>query len=93
MLRIMLKRHAFLSKCNNVRRFCSISTKYDVVVIGGGHAGCEAAAASARMGMSHSACDAEEGYDWRDGLQSFRGLSERARWSERWTRWTDSSVV
>ena len=25
---------------------------YDVVVIGGGHAGCEAAAASARMGVS-----------------------------------------
>jgi tRNA uridine 5-carboxymethylaminomethyl modification enzyme len=26
--------------------------KYDVVVIGGGHAGCEAAAAAARMGAS-----------------------------------------
>ena len=26
--------------------------KYDVVVIGAGHAGCEAAAASARMGAS-----------------------------------------
>ena len=25
---------------------------YDVVVIGGGHAGCEAAAASARMGVN-----------------------------------------
>ena len=27
---------------------------YDVVVIGGGHAGCEAAAASARMGVNTS---------------------------------------
>jgi len=26
--------------------------KYDVVVIGGGHAGCEAAAAAARMGAN-----------------------------------------
>ena len=26
---------------------------FDVVVIGGGHAGCEAAAASARLGVEH----------------------------------------
>src|SRR5437870_11245152 len=29
-----------------------ITAKYDVVVIGGGHAGCEAAAAAARLGAS-----------------------------------------
>ena len=30
---------------------------FDVVVIGGGHAGCEAAAASARFGAQHAAAD------------------------------------
>ena len=29
-----------------------IKQSYDVVIIGGGHAGCEAAAASARMGVN-----------------------------------------
>jgi tRNA uridine 5-carboxymethylaminomethyl modification enzyme len=30
---------------------------YDVIVIGGGHAGTEAAAAAARMGASDRTCD------------------------------------
>jgi tRNA uridine 5-carboxymethylaminomethyl modification enzyme len=30
----------------------SVKKKYDVAVIGGGHAGCEAALAAARMGLS-----------------------------------------
>jgi tRNA uridine 5-carboxymethylaminomethyl modification enzyme len=28
--------------------------KYDVIVVGAGHAGCEAAAAAANMGSGHS---------------------------------------
>ena len=30
---------------------CSSRAVYDVIVVGGGHAGCEAAAASARVGV------------------------------------------
>ena len=33
-----------------LRGLCRFSQAYDVVVIGGGHAGCEAAHAAARMG-------------------------------------------
>src|SRR5689334_10696674 len=34
------------------RQHMSVEHSYDVIVIGGGHAGCEAAAAAARMGAS-----------------------------------------
>ena len=36
---------------NIVKRIMENNNKVDVVVIGGGHAGCEAASASARMGV------------------------------------------
>ena len=35
---------------NNLLYLCNMIQKYDVIVIGGGHAGCEAACASANMG-------------------------------------------
>src|ERR1700741_1082847 len=34
------------------RRYRIVSAQYDVIVVGGGHAGCEAAAAAARMGAA-----------------------------------------
>lgn len=43
------KIHFVLNKMNFIKLIRSIS--YDVIVVGGGHAGCEAAAASARMGL------------------------------------------
>ena len=45
------------------------SETYDVVVIGGGHAGCEAAAAAARLGRAHGAADASARDDRRDVVQ------------------------
>ncbi len=39
---------------------------YDVVVIGGGHAGCEAAAASARLGVNTALFYPQNRNHWRD---------------------------
>jgi tRNA uridine 5-carboxymethylaminomethyl modification enzyme len=39
---------------------------FDVVVIGGGHAGCEAAAASARLGVNTCLIYSQDRNNWRD---------------------------
>ena len=47
-----------------------IAEEADVIVVGGGHAGCEAALASARMGLSNDAMQSEH---WRQ----FKGPSRK----------------
>ena len=42
---------------------------FDVVVIGGGHAGCEAAAASARLGVNTALYTHKIENYWRDVMQ------------------------
>jgi len=46
----MLRRIAINTTRQRLKRRIATKVSYDVIVIGGGHAGCEAAAASARMG-------------------------------------------
>lgn len=49
-LRRLLVRHHFLSRCSAWRASDVAHHKYDVIVVGGGHAGTEAAAAATRTG-------------------------------------------
>ena len=47
--------------------------EYDVIVVGGGHAGCEAAAAAANMGSQYPACDDEPSEYRSNVMQSGNG--------------------
>lgn len=49
-LRRLLVRHHFLSRGRSQRATDVTHHKYDVIVVGGGHAGTEAAAAATRIG-------------------------------------------
>ena len=42
-----------LLHCFHVKQNSMFDNKYDVVVVGAGHAGCEAAAAAANLGSKH----------------------------------------
>lgn len=46
----MVSRETYFPQKVQLRYFCSMFSKYDVIVVGAGHAGCEAAAAAANMG-------------------------------------------
>lgn len=47
-----MRKHILTFSLSNLLTFKEMILKYDVIVIGGGHAGCEAAAAAAGMGAS-----------------------------------------
>ena len=47
-----MKRLKYINNCNHLRNLMNYHERFDVIVIGGGHAGTEAAASSARMGMN-----------------------------------------
>lgn len=48
---LLSKFNCTLINFNKKRLYSSLVTSYDVIVIGGGHAGCEAAHAAARMNV------------------------------------------
>ena len=51
------------------RENCCAMAYYDVIVIGGGHAGCEAAAAARAAGRAHAAADPQARHHRRDVVQ------------------------
>ena len=55
------------------RNLQAMFEEYDVIVVGAGHAGCEAAAAAANMGSTVSARDHEYANHRPDELQSCHG--------------------
>lgn len=51
MIKLSKLRHiTYFTKCQQIRKFSDIGAQFDVIVVGGGHAGSEACAAAARMG-------------------------------------------